>query len=379
MKLPLYLLSLCLTVLAHAQSPSSDQSKPSTPAQPAASKLDAAAIYERILPSVVVINTAKSNGLHVGSGVLVRADGMIATNYHVIRGATAAQVRLKNGDVYDDVAVLDVDERRDLALIKIKAINLPTVQFADSDGIKIGSPVFAIGSPVGLEWSISSGIVSALRRSEEVDPSLTGFRIIQFTAPVSPGNSGGPLLDEHARLIGVVCWSLESGNSLYIGIPSNYLAPMVTSANTEGRSLSKMPAPPIARAVNGKASPSARVVRTPAQAVKAAQTICVLLVEGSAQMKVEFNAKLQKWGKLRLVSTPEEADLVLEIVQTGAFDYYQPGSAASGAALLRDPQSDTEIWAAKKGGYWSFSGWSPAKVARQIADDLIKFLNTHLP
>jgi len=339
-----------------------------------AQKLDASAVYEKVLPSVVVIEVARTGGAFgLGSGVIVTPNGLIATNYHVIQDATGAQVQLRNGDIYDDVTVIDVDERKDLALIKIKASNLPAVTLANSDDLKVGAVAHVIGAPRGLEGTLSSGIISGVRRAEEISPALSGFRLLQFTAPISPGNSGGPILDESGRLIGVVRAYKPDGQNLNFGVPANYLVGMMGAATSAaGKTLGKMPSKPAA----SLAPRPAAVKRNPAEIIANAKTLCIWQTSGNPAMKAEIHAKLSKWGKLTLISIPEEADLVLEVVQTGNLEYYSPGSAASGAALLRELHSGLELWSVKKGGYWAMSGYSISKVARQIGDALIEFLES---
>lgn len=335
-------------------------------------KLDASAVYAKVLPSVVVIEVARSgDAFGLGSGVIVSADGLIATNHHIIKDAIGARVNIRNGDIFEDVTIVDYDERKDMALIKIKGANLPAATLANSDEIKIGAVVHVIGAPRGLEGTLSSGIISGIRRAEEISPDYSGFRLLQFTAPISPGNSGGPILDEAGRLIGIVCAYKPDGQNLNFGVPANYLAGMMNSAKGDGRALGKMPDKSKDASLR-----TAAVKRSPAEIITSAKTLCIWQTSGNPAMKVEINAKLFKWGKLTLVSNPEEADLVFEVVQTGNLEYYSPGSAASGAALLREPRSGIELWSVRKGGYWAMSGYSISKVARQIGDALIEFLES---
>ena len=210
--------------------------------QPATGKLDATVIYERAIVSVVQITTANSSGqVFSSSGVIVRSDGVIATNFHVIADAVSAQVKLRTGDIYDDVAILETDERKDLALLQIKAMSLPALTLSDSDAVKVGQTIYALGAPRGLEGTLSPGIVSSIRPGAEVDQSLAGFRVIQFTAPISPGNSGGPLLDETAKVTGLAFITRVDGQNLNFAVPANYLAPLVAGLKGAQRSLARMP------------------------------------------------------------------------------------------------------------------------------------------
>lgn len=213
-----------------------------TYAQVATTKLEAPALYEKAAPSVVLITTVDSSGhASQGSGVVVKPDGVIATNYHVISDASAARIQLNNGDIYDDVSILDTDERKDNAILRIKAINLPVLPVADSDALRIGTTVYAIGAPRGLSGSLSSGIVSSLRNASEISPKLSGFRVIQFTAPISPGSSGSPLIDESGKLVGLVFAARVDGQNLNLAVPVNYVVPLLETSGMTARALKKMP------------------------------------------------------------------------------------------------------------------------------------------
>jgi hypothetical protein len=276
----------------------------------------------------------------------------------VVFGAASAQVKLSNGDVYDEVGIVDTDERKDIALLKIKAVSLPVLQLKNSDEVEIGSSVYALGSPLGLEGSISHGLVSALRPGSEVSPRMEGFRVIQFTAPMSPGSSGGPLLDETGKVVGLVSASAAAGQNLNLAIPANYIRGLAESAG-EAKPLAKMSVKPSTN-------------RSPEEALVAAKTLCVSVRSGGAVLKTETDQRLLKWGKLRLVSSPNDADLVLEIVPTGELNL-GTGAGNQAAALLRDSLTSQELWSTTKGGSWAMSGWSNAWVARAIAGEFIKF------
>lgn len=133
----------------------------------------------------------------VGSGFIISADGYIITNNHVVDGATRVVVTLNNSKEYD-AKVIGTDKRTDIALLKINAKNLKPLQIGDSDNLKKGQWVLAIGSPYDLESTVTSGIVSAINRD-------TGdyLPFIQTDVPINPGNSGGPLIDLSGKVVGV--------------------------------------------------------------------------------------------------------------------------------------------------------------------------------
>ena len=174
--------------------------------------LTLAQIAEQQSPTVVTITTEDG----FGSGVIVEATGLIVTNLHVIQGSLSVEVKLSSGDVYDDVTVSAVDQRRDLALIRIRGFGLPSASFGDSELVRPGDSVILIGAPEGLEQTVSNGIVSALRDSGD------GYRFIQTTAPASPGSSGGGMFNESGELIGIVTSQFTAGQNLNFAVPVNY-------------------------------------------------------------------------------------------------------------------------------------------------------------
>ncbi len=175
-----------------------------------------------VSPAVVLIATSDKNGnpLAEGSGFVVDANGLIATNLHVIKGAYSASVTLANGDTYDSVLVADADSRKDLALLQIKAVDLKFLRFGDSDSVQVGQHVVAVGNPEMLANSVSDGIVSAVRQ-------LEGMRLLQITVPISHGSSGGPLLNDGGEVIGVTKATYSEGQNLNFAVPANYLKPMI--------------------------------------------------------------------------------------------------------------------------------------------------------
>ncbi len=167
--------------------------------------------------SIVVIETDTGQG----SGVLLESSGVIVTNLHVIEAASDIAVRIHTNERYDDVGVIDVDEVKDLALLKIKGFDLPTARLGNSNGVKSGQNVFAIGAPRGLEQTVSRGIVSAVRVMDG------GFKSIQTDAAISPGSSGGGLFDESSQLIAILAAYKVDGQNLNFAIPVNYVRGMM--------------------------------------------------------------------------------------------------------------------------------------------------------
>ena len=138
-----------------------------------------------------------------GSGFLINEDGQIVTNFHVIKGSQNITVTMSDQKIYK-AKVLGIARRDDLALIKIDADHkLPFVHLGDSDDLQVGQKVLAIGNPFGLDFTLTTGIVSSLGRSLENEDQTTLEGLIQTDAAINPGNSGGPLLDSRGNVIGV--------------------------------------------------------------------------------------------------------------------------------------------------------------------------------
>ncbi len=172
---------------------------------------DTVKVVSKTVDSVVEIQTesvvygsfyGQSVSQGAGSGVIVTPDGFIVTNNHVIDGAEKVTVRLRNGEEYDAV-IWGVNTKNDLAVIKIEATGLSAATFGNSDNLKVGQTVIAIGNPLGeLGGTVTTGIVSALAREIKVDNKM--MTLIQTDAPVNPGNSGGGLFNLVGELIGIV-------------------------------------------------------------------------------------------------------------------------------------------------------------------------------
>ncbi len=158
----------------------------------------------------------------VGSGVIFDAEkGLIVTNAHVVNHEKVIVVTLKSGERYH-AKLIAKDEDYDIAILQIKATHLTALPFANSDGVKVGDFVTAIGSPYGLTQTVTSGVVSALNR---IHPQIEGYQsFIQTDAPINPGNSGGALVDMEGKLIGInTAMVAPSDGSIGLGfsIPSN--------------------------------------------------------------------------------------------------------------------------------------------------------------
>ena len=138
----------------------------------------------------------------MGSGFVISADGYILTNHHVVDNADEIEVQFADRSQYS-ATVIGSDRLSDLALLKIEADNLPTLDFADPDNLKVGAWVLAIGSPFGLDYSVTAGIVSAIGRSISSAESTSYVPFIQTDVAINPGNSGGPLFNLDGQVVGI--------------------------------------------------------------------------------------------------------------------------------------------------------------------------------
>jgi S1-C subfamily serine protease len=140
----------------------------------------------------------------IATGIIISKDGVLLTALHAVKGAAEVQIRLANGEVFDHVELLGTDERRDVAALKISATALPALTPASTTSLNQGDPVYAVTNAGGLAWSATEGILSAIRLADEVPGAGSGFRLLQFSAPVAPGSSGGALVDRFGAIIGII-------------------------------------------------------------------------------------------------------------------------------------------------------------------------------
>lgn len=186
-------------------------------AQSSAARKDIPAIAKAAKGAVVTIITANGDKpVAMGTGFVVQPDGVIVTNYHVIKEGKVATVKFADGSTLPVDGVLAGDKVRDLAVLKIRGKNFRTVTLGNSDRIQIGEDVVAIGNPLGLELTVSNGILSGIRTDEK-----EGGKFLQITAPISHGSSGGPLFNMAGEVIGINSMFLEGGENLNFAIPVN--------------------------------------------------------------------------------------------------------------------------------------------------------------
>jgi S1-C subfamily serine protease len=213
-------------------------------------------VVEQVGPAVVRINTSRTttqnddlfglfygqvpnNGTQVqqgtGSGFIISAKGQIITNAHVVQGADKVTVTLKDGRSFQG-KVLGLDTVTDVAVVKIDGENLPTASLGNSEQLKPGEAAIAIGNPLGLDNTVTAGIISATgRSSSQVGDSSKRVNYIQTDAAINPGNSGGPLLNASGQVIGMNTAILKNAQGLGFAIPINQVQRIANELATKGK------------------------------------------------------------------------------------------------------------------------------------------------
>ena len=181
-------------------------------------------VAERVSPSVAHVSRGRSGG----SGVVIAPDGYILTNAHVVDDAETVAVVLPDGGEYR-ATVVGRDAATDLAVIRAIAPPLRAIELASADALRVGQLVVAIGDPLGLQSTVTTGVVSALGRSLRAKDGRIIENVIQTDAALNPGNSGGPLVDTHARVVGLNTAIIAGAQGIAFAIPAA-TASMVASA-----------------------------------------------------------------------------------------------------------------------------------------------------
>lgn len=178
-------------------------------------------LIEKLLPTSVTIYDYNS-GAAIGSGMIISRNGKIMTCKHVVEDIKKVKIEVYNGTSVRKYVSQSIKRKKnvDVAIIKINAKGLTPVKFGDSDKVKIGQTIIAIGAPRGLTQSVTVGIVSGLDRTFWLDGVLKKS-LIQTTIPISPGSSGSPVFDESGKIIGMVSIGTRGGYCINFCIPSN--------------------------------------------------------------------------------------------------------------------------------------------------------------
>jgi len=278
-------------------------------------------VIARVGAATVLVLSGEGAGRlsSISTGVIVRPNGVLLTAYHGVKEAREVQVRLKTGDVYDHAVLIGADERRDVAALKIAATNLPTLPLGSSADAKPGEPAYVVSNSNGLAWSASSGIFSASRLADEVPGAGQGFTVLQFSAPVSGGASGGPLVDSQGALVGIITGGVASRNKgvapgAGIAVPIEAVIGLADgNMNLALGSGAALQMPP------NRQSPSSAAVASsnPQEILRAAKTICIstrtmYFTPARLERELVQQKDFENLGLL-LVKDPRVADLLITI------------------------------------------------------------------
>lgn len=180
-------------------------------------------VVDTVMPSVVSITVSTGSGRYAGqgtgSGVIIAPDGYILTNSHVVNGASRIEVAMHDGGVFE-AGIIGQDPATDLAAIRVPSSGFSFSTLGNSDELRVGQLVIAVGNPMGFDSTVSQGIVSSLGRSLRGQDGRLIENIIQHTAPLNPGNSGGPLVDARGQVVGINTAIIAMAQGIGFAIPS---------------------------------------------------------------------------------------------------------------------------------------------------------------
>ena len=197
-------------------------------------------VVEKVGPAVVSLarsgqgRSQRGLGQASGSGVIITPDGYVLTNNHVVEQVSSVEVALTDGGTFS-AQVVGTDPATDLAVVRVGAGGLPAAELGDSDGLRVGQLVIAIGNPFGFQSTVSTGVISALGRSLRSPSGRLIENVIQTDVPLNPGNSGGPLVDSRGRVIGINTAILAMAQGLSFAVPVNTARWVISELLTRGR------------------------------------------------------------------------------------------------------------------------------------------------
>ncbi|MGH2377284.1 MAG: S1C family serine protease [Candidatus Limnocylindria bacterium] len=187
-------------------------------------------VVERVGPAVVQVQ----DGRGAGSGVVITPDGYALTNAHVVERGDRPRVRLADGRAIT-ASVVGRDPSSDLAVLRLDATGLPAAELGDSDALRVGQVVIAIGNPLGFQSTVTTGVVSALGRSLSGRDGRPIEGVIQTDAALNPGSSGGPLVDTRGRVVGINTAVIAGAQGICFAVPSSIASALVVTLMRDGR------------------------------------------------------------------------------------------------------------------------------------------------
>ena len=200
-------------------------------------------IVERSSPAIVRVEAQGPEGEQFGTGFIVDKSGIVATNFHVIKGTSDIKLKLHDGTHFPVLQVLSADPTRDLVLVKFAATKpMPTLRLGDSSKVSTGEKIVAIGNPLGVfENTVSEGLISSIREVcsqkdvEAKNPQCPiELHLLQISAPISQGSSGGPLFNQVGEVVGVTTAIIAQGQLINFAMPVNYLKPLLSNQHPIG-------------------------------------------------------------------------------------------------------------------------------------------------
>lgn len=196
-------------------------------------------VVERVGAAVVSVHVGRRRDDNAatggsGSGVIVTPDGYLLTNQHVVQRAASVDISLINGDVVT-ARVIAADASTDLAVLRAAASGLPALNLLAKENVRVGQLVVAIGNPFGFEATVSAGVVSAHGRTLRAGDGRLIEGVVQHTAPLNPGNSGGPLVDSHGRVVGINTAIIAAAQGIGFAVPAPTAEWVISEVLTHGR------------------------------------------------------------------------------------------------------------------------------------------------
>ena len=197
--------------------------QPVSSAYTSSGQKDPQEIFADISSAIVYITTQTIAGeSFLGSGFFIDSSGIGVTNYHVIQAAKKIDVKLKDGTTYPVTGIIYYDASRDLCIFKIQAQGLAVIPLADSNQVRVGERIYVVGNPLGLEYSFSDGLISGIRE-------FNNLKYLQFTAPISQGNSGGPIVNSQGEAVGIATFIMVGGQNLNFALAINEIKDFIST------------------------------------------------------------------------------------------------------------------------------------------------------